>query len=162
MAGMQGTKSEPHDLREAEALRVTGRVKQPLVLSARELREMETEEAKDLLVICGTGTPRGRIASCRGVLLETVIGKADVLKEEKNDTKKMFIAASAGDGYKVVFSWQEIFNTPVGGGVMILVEKDGRSLCEEHGRLELISTEDYFIGSRHVKGLVNLEVLLAE
>ncbi len=146
---------------EAGALRVTGRVRQPLALTIKELCSMDAEEAKDIPIICGSGTPKGRIESCRGVLLENIIGKAEVLKEEHNDTKKMFIVASATDGHKVVFSWQEIFNTMVGGGVMILIERDGKSLCAENGGLELISTEDYFTGSRYVKGLENIEVVLA-
>ena len=99
--------------------------------------------------------------NCRGVLLENVIRRAEVLKDGDNDTKKMFIVASAADGYKVVFSWQEIFNTPIGGGVMILIERDGKALCTEQGGLELISTEDYFTGSRYVKGLINIELSIA-
>jgi hypothetical protein len=61
----------------------------------------------------------------------------------------------------VVFSWQEIFNTAVGGGVMLLLERDGKPLRAESGGLELISTEDYFTGSRCVKGLENIELVLA-
>ena len=160
-AEMKSQPSEFHDPGEACALRVTGRVKQPLVLSMEELCGMETEEVKDLFIICGSGTPKGSIASCRGVLLEDVIRMAEVIKDEDNDTKKMFILATASDGYKVVFSWQEIFNSPIGGGVMILIEKEGRSLCTEHDRLELISVQDYFTGSRYVKRLKNIEVVMA-
>ncbi len=140
------------------ALRVTGRVKAPLVLSIEELCGMETEEARDIAVNCGEGTPVGRIESCRGVLLENVIGRAAVLKEDHNDTKKMYIVASASDGYKAVFSWQEIFNTQIGGGVMVLIERDEKSLGA--GGLELISLEDYFSGPRYVKGLETIEVLM--
>jgi hypothetical protein len=67
------------------------------------------------------------------VILENVIRMADGVRETDNDTKHMFIVASADDGYKVVFSWQGIFNTPIGGGVMIVVEKESRSLCEQNG-----------------------------
>lgn len=141
-------------------LRITGRVKEELVLSIEEVCGMETEEAKDIAVNCGEGTPVGRIESCRGVLLENVIGKASVLKEDHNDTKKMFIVASASDGYKAVFSWQEIFNTQIGGGVMVLVERDGKALCATTGGLELISLQDYFSGPRYVKGLETIEVLM--
>ena len=161
-AEMQRTHGASGALRRVNALRVSGRVKQPLVVSMEELRGMDTEEVTDLPIFCGSGTPKGRIAGCRGVLLENVIRMAEVITQEDNDTKRMFIVASAGDGYKVVFSWQEIFNTPIGGGVMILIERDGKSLCEKNGGPELISAEDYFTGSRYVKGLENIEVLLAE
>jgi hypothetical protein len=160
-AEMSDPRGECNELRGTDLIRVTGRVRKPLVLCREEISKMEAEEMKDLLIICGSGTPKGRIASCRGVLLESIIRKADVIKDEHNDTKRMFIVVSAGDGHKVVFSWQEIFNSPIGGGVMILIEKNGESECREDGRLDLISTEDYFTGSRYVKGLETIELMLA-
>ncbi len=159
-AVMNGITAEsPHS--GDNAVRVTGRVTRPLVLGMETLRSMGTEEIADLLIICGDGDPKGNIRNCKGVLIENVIGMADVIKEEHNDTKKMFIVVSAHDGYKTVFSWQEIFNTAVGGGVMILLERDGKVLDGEQGQLELISAEDYFTGSRYVKGLKNIELVLA-
>jgi hypothetical protein len=146
---------------EPNKLVVTGRVTRPLELGMEKLRAMDTEEIADLMIICGDGDPKGNIRNCKGVLLENVIRMADVIKEEHNDTKKMFIVVSGNDGYKVVFSWQEIFNTAVGGGVMVLLERDGKLLDGEQGQLELISAEDYFTGSRYVKGLKNIEVALA-
>lgn len=146
---------------EGNKLRVTGRVATPLTLGMHELRAMDIEEIEDLPIICGSGTPKGRISGCKGVLLENVIRLAEVIKEEDNDTKKMFIVASAKDGFKVVFSWQEIFNTSVGGGALILIEKEGKVLDIEKDQLELISTEDYFTGARYVKGLEGIEIVLA-
>ncbi len=143
------------------AVTVTGRVKHPLILPISELCKMDAEDIQDLPIICGSGDPKGRIANGKGVLLENVIRMAEVIKDEDNDTKKMLIIASASDGYKVVFSWQEIFNTPTGGGVMILVEKNGKSLCAGQGHPELISTQDYFTGSRYVKGVEKIEITLA-
>lgn len=140
------------------SLRIIGRVRQPLILSIDELCRMETEEARDIALNCGEGDPVGRIESCRGVLLENVIGKAAVVREDHNDTKKMFLVATATDGYKAVFSWQEIFNTPIGGGVLVLIEKNGKPL----GGLELISLQDYFSGPRYVRNLETIEVLMVE
>jgi DMSO/TMAO reductase YedYZ molybdopterin-dependent catalytic subunit len=160
-AGMKEINVVQPDL-EPNKLVVTGRVTRPLELGMEELRAMDTEEIADLMVICGDGDPKGNIRNCKGVLLEKIIDMADVIKEEHNDTKKMFIVVSAHDSYKVVFSWQEIFNTAVGGGVMILLERDGKPLDGEQGQLELISAEDYFTGSRYVKGLKNIEVVLAK
>ena len=133
-----------------------------MVVSMEELCAMETEVFEDLFIICGSGDPKSCIGSCRGVLLEDIIRQADVIKEEHDDTKKMFLVASADDGYKVVFSWQEIFNSPVGGGVLILFEKDGKPLDQERKRVDLISVQDIFMGSRYVKGLTNIEVAMVE
>ena len=143
------------------SIRVTGKVKRPLVIDREELCRMASEEVADLPIYCSSGTPKGSILGCRGVLLENVIRKAEVIQAAENDTKKMFIIVSADDGHKVVFSWQEIFNTSIGGGVMILIERDGKPLGDGNGGLELISAEDYYTGSRYVKQLKEIEVALA-
>jgi hypothetical protein len=95
------------------------------------------------------------------VFLEDVIRRAEVITEEDNDTKRMFVVVTAGDGYKVVFSWQEIFNTPIGDGIILLIEKNGIPLRGGHDRLDLVSSEDYFTGSRYVKGVEKIEITLA-
>ena len=145
---------------DGNVVRVNGRVRKPLVLSMEELCAMETEVLEDLFIVCGSGDPKGCIGRCRGVLLEDIIRRAEIIREEHDDTKKMFLVASADDGYRVVFSWQEIFNSPVGGGVLILLEKDGKPLDQERKRVDLISAQDYFMGSRYVKGLTNIEVAM--
>jgi len=145
-----------------DRVRVTGRVARPLILGMEELRAMDHEEIADLHIICGDGHPKGHLQNCKGVLLENVLRMAEVLREEDNDTKRMYIVVTAEDGFKVVFSWQEIMNTSVGGGVMILFERKGQSLDGAHGGPELISGEDYYTGSRYVKGLRTIEVVLAQ
>jgi len=157
---MKAQPQSPCEVRNGSVVQINGRVRKPLLVSMEELCKMESEVLEDLFVVCGSGDPRGSIGSCRGVLLEDLIRKADVIKEEHDDTKKMFLVASAADGYKVVFSWQEIFNSPVGGGVLILFEKDGEPLDHERKRVDLISAQDIFMGSRYVKGLNNIEVAM--
>jgi len=68
------------------------------------------------------------------------------------------VIASATDGYKVVFSWSEIFNSPVGEGVIVFFEKDGKPLADDEGRIALISSRDLRTGPRHVKWLSGIEV----
>jgi len=42
------------------------------------------------------------------------------------------------------------------------LRKDGKPLDGEQGQFERISAEDYFAGSRYVRGLKNIEVVLAQ
>jgi len=147
---------------DKSAIRVIGKVKRPLIINREKLCRMPSEELEELPIFCGSGTPKGRLFGCRGVLLENVIRMAEVITVGENDTKKMFIVVSAHDGHTVVFSWQEIFNTLIGGGVMILTERDGKPLGAGHEGLELISSEDYFTGSRYVKGLKSIELAMVE
>jgi hypothetical protein len=142
--------------------RICGRVKKPLVFSIEKLQAMETVEQDDLLLTCGSGEPKGRINQCRGVLLADIIHRSNVLITDHNDTKKMFIIASSDDGYKTVFSWQEVFNTSVGDGIMVLLEKDGKPLYEGTGPVDLFSAKDYLTGPRYVKELADVEIVMVE
>ncbi|MBU0968383.1 MAG: sulfite oxidase-like oxidoreductase [Proteobacteria bacterium] len=142
------------------ALCICGRVTTPLMLDIKELRGMEPVETDELPMICGNGDPKGCIGRCRGVLLSDIINRADILITGHNDTRKMFIVASSDDGYKVVFSWQEIFNTPTGEGIMVLLEKNSRSLYDEQGAVDLVSARDFLTGPRYVRQLKTIEIVL--
>jgi hypothetical protein len=96
--------------------------------------------------------------SFKGVPLLTLLEKAGVLAPGRHDLKKIVIFAKASDDYAVVFSWNEIFNSPVGEGVLVYFEKDGKPLGADEGRIALISTKDLHLGARHVRWLYVIEV----
>lgn len=158
----ESSKNKQSGLGADEALRICGRMTTPLVLGIEELRAMEPAVTDDLPMICGNGDPKGCLGPCRGVLLADIINRAEILITGHNDTRKMFLIAAADDGYKVVFSWQEIFNTPTGEGIMVLLEKDGRSLYDEYGAVDLVSARDFLTGPRYVRRLRSVEIVLVE
>jgi hypothetical protein len=100
----------------------------------------------------------GKIESLSGVLLRDILEQAKVVAPGHNDVKKMIIVATASDDYKVVFSWTEVFNSPVGEGVIVFFERNGRPLADDEGHIAMISTKDLRTGPRHVKWLSGIEV----
>jgi len=148
------------NLKHPALLRICGRGEIPVAISPADIHAMETVEITDHPLICGSGEPRGSISHCRGVLLTDIIGKADVIAPEHNDTKKMYVIAASDDGYKTVFSWPELFNSPVGEGIMVLIEKDGVALYEAFGGVDLLSTRDILSGPRYVRRLSTVEIAI--
>ena len=71
----------------------------------------------------------------------------------------MAIIATASDGYKAVFSWNELFNSANGQGVIIIYQRDGLPLDEKAGQIALISTRDLATGPRFVKWIKEINVL---
>jgi len=57
-----------------------------------------------------------------------------------------------------VFSWAELYLSPIGEGVLIVYQRDGAALTEDEGPLALVSFKDTRPGPRHVKWLRSLEV----
>lgn len=141
-----------------ESISVTGAVERPLQLRVADLRQFPPQQIGEVPMVCQSGANLGKLERLKGVRLRDILEKAAVKAPGHNDVKKMIIIASASDGYKVVFSWSEIFNSPVGDGVIVFFEKDGQPLADDEGRIAMISSRDLRSGPRHVKWLQSLEV----
>ncbi len=144
-----------------DGLAVTGQVVEPLTLTVAELQLIKNEAMDNVLVACMDGDPKGRINRAKGVLLEDILKMAGGIKTpDHNAPNRTFVVVSGRDGYRTVFSWHEIFNTPVGDGVVVLLEKDGQPIEDDNGPLILVSAMDYLMGGRYVKRLSSIEVVM--
>lgn len=141
-----------------EALTVSGLVQNELKLTVGDLRGFPPKQVVEFPMAWQAGRNRGKTEVLKGVLLRDIIEKAAVVSRHHNDVKKMAIVAIASDDYKVVFSWNEVFNSPVGDGVLVFFEKDGRPLADDEGRIAMVSSRDTRTGGRHVKWLQAIEV----
>ena len=141
-------------------LLVTGRVDSPCEFTLPQLLAMDRLDLDDLPLICGSGEPLGRTGRLSGVLLADILARVPVITSEHNDTKRMYVVAAAADGYKTVFSWQEIFNSDNGAGIVVLLEREGHALHPDYRAIDLISARDHLSGPRYVKRLHLLEIFM--
>ncbi|MEZ5532482.1 MAG: molybdopterin-dependent oxidoreductase [Steroidobacteraceae bacterium] len=137
---------------------VTGAVEHPLDLAVADLGRLPPHRITEVPLICQSGANRGKLENIRGVRLRDLLDSATIVAPGHNDVKKMVIIATASDGYKVVFSWSELFNSPVGDGVVVFFERNGMPLADDEGRIALVSAADIRTGPRHVKWLQGIEV----
>jgi DMSO/TMAO reductase YedYZ molybdopterin-dependent catalytic subunit len=146
-----------------EALAVTGQVRRPLSLSLDDLRQFESHVAEPFDLRCFTSGRFIRSVGCyRGARLTDLIMTAGLLNASPGDFKRSVIIAGAHDGYAVVFSWHELFNTPLGGNVLIAYECDGQGLSADEGAPILFSGSDLQSAPRHVKRLSRITVRVLE
>jgi hypothetical protein len=90
-----------------------------------------------------------------GCLLRDVLTAAKPVESKPRELRKSFVVATASDGYEVVFSWAELFISPVGESVYIVYERDGAPLADDEERIALIVVTD-MRPARHVKWLRSL------
>jgi len=69
-----------------------------------------------------------------------------------------YFVCIASDNYKVVFSWNEIFNSDTGKSVYIITAQDGKPATGLDNRIALVSPKDQMTGRRYVKGLQKIVV----
>lgn len=141
-----------------EQVKISGAVQNPMTLSVAELKQFPPQSVGEIPIVCQSGANLGKLENLKGVLLRDILEKATVVSKSHNDVKKMAIIATASDDYKVVFSWSEVFNSPLGEEIIVFYERNGQPLADDEGRIAMVSAKDIRTGPRHVKWLNGIEV----
>ena len=141
-----------------KVLTVGGRVNQPLSLTLEDLAKLPSQTLADIPVRGKNGEVSRILKAYTGVKLTDILSAAGLVSSEPNDLKKTVFVATASDNYKAVFSWNELYNSMVGDGVLVLYARDGKPLDDDEGRIALISTTDRHTGPRHVRWLKDIRV----
>jgi hypothetical protein len=142
------------------SLSIGGTVKSPSILRPEELRKSSlVRDVEEIALTKRGGEVKRILRGYRGVRLTELLDSAGIDAPDHNALKRSYVVARAKDDYTVIFSWCELFNTPIGSGVHVLVDKDDLALPDSEGPLTLVSARDIFTGPRHVRWLVSLDVL---
>jgi DMSO/TMAO reductase YedYZ molybdopterin-dependent catalytic subunit len=137
---------------------VTGAVENKLTLSVDDLKKMPQQQLPEVRIVNHEGATTNTLKNLKGVLLRDILDRAKVHAPDHSDVKKIAIIANASDDYKAVYSWNEVFNSSIGDGVIVFFENDGKALGDSDGRIAMMSTKDSKTGMRHVRWLKSLEV----
>ena len=142
-------------------LTVKGSVEREITLSVDEMKRLQVQRIDDVRSVREASGTAGASESVRhyvGCLLRDVLERAKPVEKKRMDFRKSVVIATASDGYRVVFSWPELYLSPVGDGVLVVYERDGAPLDDGEGRIALVSLKDTRPGPRHVKWLQSVEL----
>ncbi len=145
----------------ATTIFVTGNVENPLTLGVGDLQRLTVQRIEDTRQIRMAGTSGKESAETRrysGVLLRDILTAAKPIEKEHHDLRRSIVVATATDGYVAVFSWAELFLSPIGEGALVIFERDGAPLPANEGPFALLSLRDTQPGPRHVKWLKTIEI----
>jgi len=109
-------------------------------------------------VTSGQGAGTERSVTFAGHLLRDVLLNAGLGAPTDRGARVATIEVVASDGYRALFSWGELFNTPIGDQVLIITQQDGRPLDNFAGPVALRSLADVRPGPRHVRNLCGVVV----
>lgn len=136
---------------------VSGALRQTLTVDAATLAATPSADIASFLQT-RSGEGAETRSTVRGVRLRALIERAGLAAGGRDGWKTLIVVATATDGYRAVFSWPELANTPVGDGVLVLFERNGQPLPTREGAIALMSTTDRMLGARHVRNLAKIEV----
>src|ERR1700681_928395 len=130
---------------------VAGKVAENLALTVADLKRYPAHQVE----VPGSAVEQKAVGPVRryvGCLLRDVLTAAKPVESKPRELRKSYVVATASDGYEVVFSWAELFVSPVGDSVLVVYERDGAPIPDDEGRIALIAVTDTR-PVRHVKWL---------
>lgn len=142
-------------------LTVSGNVETKLTLGVDDLQRLAVQRVEDVRQVRMAGATTNDGEQTRryaGVLLRDVLTSAKPIEKERHDLRRSIVVVTASDGYQAVFSWAELFVSPIGEGALVIFERDGSPLPASEGPLALVSLRDTQPGPRHVKWLEKIEI----
>lgn len=137
---------------------IEGKVKKEMTISLADLLSYKSYPVDSIVIRNHLGEKRSTLKKVKGVLLKDILDKIEIDSETPSLLSEYYLVCIASDNYKVVFSWNEIFNSPAGNSVYIITGQDGKPASGLDNRIALISPKDEMTGRRYVKGLQKIIV----
>lgn len=138
---------------------IEGRVKQTIRITLADILKEKSQKIPDIVITNHLGEKKSDAKGLSGVLLKDLLSRVELDAENPKILSEFFFVVVATDGYKVVYSWNELFNSDTGNHVFVITEKNGRSMAENEDRILIMCTSDRMTGRRNVKGVVTIKVL---
>ncbi|MFN8278880.1 MAG: hypothetical protein U0V49_01205 [Saprospiraceae bacterium] len=140
---------------------ITGKVKNERKVTISDLQQFPTISINDINTSC-TPKKEEKTKSVKAVLLKNVLDSVQFDYQVKRNLGHYYFLFVSADGYKIVFSFNEIYNTEIGNNLYIVTELDGKKIEDLDSRILVLSTKDIRGGSRNIKGLSKIVVCKAE
>lgn len=132
---------------------IEGLVEYELVINLDSLKGYATESIDSVIITNHLGERKSVLKKIKVIPIKNFLDRAVIKVESPKQLSEFYVIFMAEDGYKVVYSWNEIFNNKVGKGVFIIAEKAGKGIADLDDRTAVFSHSDYMTGRRYVKSL---------
>lgn len=146
---------------ESKQFTIEGQVKKTKVFDLQSLNNYKIVELDSMVVNNHLLQRKGSLENIRGILLKDILSEIEITSESPKNLSEYYFVCTATDNYKVVFSWNEIFNTETGKQVLVLISFKTNPAKGDNGNIALISPKDEATGRRYVKGLSKISILRA-
>jgi hypothetical protein len=147
-----------HQAKPTDYFVVEGKVKTKLKFTLNDAVAYPSISLDSVVVYNHLVVKKSVLKNVKGVLLKDILAKSSFDINDPKPLSEYYFTCIASDGYKVVFSWNEIFNGPVGKQLIVITEADGINASAASQRIAIISPVDIATGRRYVHGLSKIIV----
>lgn len=126
--------------------------------SKESLLELNQQDLGTVQLRKGNGEVYLELEETKGVLLKDVLESVPVKGQTNKNYSAYYVDCKAVDGFQSVYSWNELFNSPMGDSVYLVTEADGKSLDQMSQSIMMISLQDQITGKRNLRNLASIEI----
>ncbi|RFZ92984.1 molybdopterin-binding protein [Mucilaginibacter conchicola] len=137
---------------------ITGEVEKESVITLDSLTQYKLTDIGDVKVTDHLGNFKHQDDKLKGVLLKDVLSHTKFKTTSPKLLSRFYFVCTGIDGYKVVYSWNELYNTAVGDHVYIILEKNGIKAAKMPESLQMTSVADFKTGRRYLHNLDKIVV----
>jgi hypothetical protein len=144
---------------QTSSFRISGEIRAEKTIDRTQIQAFESTSLQDFAITNHAGEPRGTLTGLQGFPILRILEQLEFNSPSPKQMSEFYFVFEASDGYKVVFSWNELFNNPLGNQVYLITAANGQSLDQMEDGLLIISASDLRTGRRHVKNLTQIRVM---
>jgi hypothetical protein len=140
-------------LKPTHQFTISGQIKKESVITMDSLNSYPLKGIGEIKVTNHLGDFKHKDDKLKGVLLKDILSHSVLNANSPKLYSRFYFNCVGSDGYSVVYSWNELFNTPVGEQVYILLEKNGVKATQMPESLQMTSMLDFKTGRRFLHNL---------
>ncbi len=129
------------------------------VLSKEGLSKFSIQEIDTLYLKKGNGEIYRSLKKVQGILLRDIIESVAIEGLTNKTYSSFYVICTAKDGYTTLYSWNELFNSPIGDQAYIITEADGKKLKNTDEGVMMVSRQDKINGRRNLRGLEGIKIM---
>lgn len=141
-----------------KTITVEGAIAKPLVIRFDDLKAYKSKSIDSLQILNHKQEYKSTLKGIKGVLLKDVLAKAEFSVNSPKVLSEFYVVCIADDGYKVVFSWNELFNSPTGDQTLVVTEINKTPSINQKDGIILLTPTDKATGRRYVKNFSKVSI----
>ena len=140
-------------------LSISGNLEKDTLFTIQDLKNLPNNHIDTIVLKNGAGKTYKKLENAKGVRLIDVINAVTIEGLDNKTSSAFYVVCTADDGYKVVYSWNELVNSNIGEAVFILYAADNGLSESSEETLMMVSLKDIINGKRNLRDLKKIEVL---
>lgn len=148
-----GVRAQEAPLKQTRSFSLVGQIKRESVITLDSLTQYPLHVIGDIKVTNHLGEFKHQDDQMKGVLLKDVLSHTELATSSPKLNSRFYFVCTGIDGYKVVYSWNELYNTETGNHVFIIMEKNGVKIEKMPESIQMTSATDFKTGRRYLHNL---------